>query len=647
MTPRLLALVPWLGFRKKLLLAFAAFALLPLAAGGALGFVQVRRSIAEQTREHLGAHLDANAAHLGSTLDVVTSDIRLLAWSLQRRGLTGQLDDDERRDAGALLQTLVELREEYDQARILSKSGVELVRADRHEGRVRLVPGFRLQDKSDRYYVHGILQAPSTWLSPVDLNVEHGVVEVPHRLVLRVGRAIRSADGRTLALLVTNVRAEPILARLDALDLGPGVELLLVTGATVLSRHHDGTWELLPDDDPLRQRPWWTAATAGARAVLVPDGDHFVSFAAVPLASRGGDSGWRLIHRVPAALVEGPSATLLGSLIPIGLAAALLSIVFAAVAARSLARPLQDVLGFVRAVGDETPRPTLDIATADEIEHLARGVADMAASLDRAHARLLRWNAELQHEVDERVTELAAMHDARAELQEQVRRADRLSSLGLLSASLAHEMGNPLGAMKTLCQVTLREQELDDDATEVIELLLAEIDRLTAVLDKVRGLAKPAPAGSHTATPREVFSRVASLVERGARRAGVSLHIQGDALDQPLRAGEHQLEQVVLNLVMNSLQAMEGEGAIHLVAKTAGYGVDLMVQDNGPGIPAEARERVLEPFYTTKPDGTGLGLAIVADVARELGGRLRLAPGPGRGTIATVHLPTARDEDRP
>lgn len=229
-----------------------------------------------------------------------------------------------------------------------------------------------------------------------------------------------------------------------------------------------------------------------------------------------------------------------------------------------------------------------------------------------------------------------------AELQssfEQLRRADRLSAMGELSAGLAHEIRNPLGSIEGAVQILRREQLPIETKQEFGELAQRELDRLKGIVNHFLEFARPQAPKRVTTEPALLLQSVAKLTAETAKMAGVQIDVTA-APDLPMVAIDpEQIKQVLLNLVLNAVKAMPRGGQITLRAAADGEHLRLDVQDEGLGIAPENLERIFNPFFTTREEGTGLGLSIAERIASQHGGRIQVRRNPERGMTFSVTLP--------
>jgi signal transduction histidine kinase len=250
-----------------------------------------------------------------------------------------------------------------------------------------------------------------------------------------------------------------------------------------------------------------------------------------------------------------------------------------------------------------------------------------------------------------RLQELETAHRARTEsLEAEVRattralleqhralaRSERLAATGELAASVAHELRNPLAGIQ-MTLTNLRRELHDPELVERVDLVLAELTRLTRLLNDLLDTARHAPE-----TPREV--RLAELVgdivslTRCQLPAEVRVESQVPA-DLVCRLPQDRLRQALLNLVLNAAAALGGRGTVTIDAEVSGDRLRIRVADDGPGFPPELLERGIRPFFSTRERGTGLGLSMVSRFARDLGGEVQLANREPHGAAVTLVLP--------
>ena len=234
----------------------------------------------------------------------------------------------------------------------------------------------------------------------------------------------------------------------------------------------------------------------------------------------------------------------------------------------------------------------------------------------------------------------------------QVRRVDRLGTLGTLAAGLAHEINNPLVSLNTFLSLAPEKRETDDPSFwgEYHELACGELDRIRGLVAAMSQLGRGGPAASlsREAVPvAEVAQQVVHLLHQETERAGVSVRLEIAESIPQIEAVRDQLHQVMLNLALNAIHASQTGGSIVISVDSGGplaepIGVRIRFQDSGDGISEENLERIFDPFFTTKdPDkGTGLGLMISHQIITDHGGSIEVESTPGEGTTFHVRLPS-------
>ena len=240
--------------------------------------------------------------------------------------------------------------------------------------------------------------------------------------------------------------------------------------------------------------------------------------------------------------------------------------------------------------------------------------------------------------------DLCRLIEEKLQLERELAERERLAVLGQMAASISHNLKNPLGSMKTILQVQLENQELPDSMRTETKMVLDEIGRLSGKLNQLLQFSRPAVRGGSaigSCDARVVVEEVAGVLWHEAERRGVHLQIKAPRGSAAVAAGAEAVNDIVSNLVVNALEATPRGGHVIVTAASHDGSCTLAVEDDGPGIPAALREKVLQPFFTTKSQGTGLGLAIVARRVAEFGGQVdwESPVREGRGTRFHVTLP--------
>jgi signal transduction histidine kinase len=228
--------------------------------------------------------------------------------------------------------------------------------------------------------------------------------------------------------------------------------------------------------------------------------------------------------------------------------------------------------------------------------------------------------------------------------------ANRVATMGQLTASIAHEVNQPIAATKVNAQAALRWLNRDAPDLEEVRQLLARMandsDRAGNVVSRIRDLVKKAPPQMEPLHMNEAISEVIELTRGEAAKSGVSVQTQFAESLPPVRADRTQLQQVILNLILNAVQAMNESGLAlrELQIGTEANGSDgvlISIRDSGPGIRQENLDRLFDPFYTTKQAGMGMGLAICRSIVEGHGGRIWATANVPQGAAFHFTLPVA------
>jgi PAS domain S-box-containing protein len=241
-------------------------------------------------------------------------------------------------------------------------------------------------------------------------------------------------------------------------------------------------------------------------------------------------------------------------------------------------------------------------------------------------------------------------------LEAEVRRGERLAALGQMALALAHEIRNPLSAIRGVAQLLGDDLGRESTYGEPLQVMLGEIDRVNRVMEALLDLGRPMRFAFEAVNLHELLERVSLLAEPAARAHDVALVRRYDPSLPPIWADPDRLTQVFQNLVQNGIEAMPGGGRLTLTTRVsldAVYGkvdvgtgprplVEVLIADEGEGIAEAFRDRIFDPFVTTKSRGLGLGLAVCHRIVEEHKGALRVASSSGKGTTFACYLPFPR-----
>jgi two-component system NtrC family sensor kinase len=285
----------------------------------------------------------------------------------------------------------------------------------------------------------------------------------------------------------------------------------------------------------------------------------------------------------------------------------------------------------------------IQVQSDDEVGDLANSFNSMSLQLRAAHEETVTWAKTLEDRVVQKTKELRSAH-------EHMLRVEKMASMGKMAAVVAHEVNNPLSGILTYAKL-LRKwvgtgqvgHEKRDEAMECLELIATESRRCGDLIKNLLSLSRTAPMNVQSTDLHIVIDRCLLLVRHQLELGGIELQ-QKRALDLPLvPCDPAQIEQVLLALIMNAIDAMPRGGSLWLETQITHDEIEIAVRDNGAGIAPDVLPQIFEPFVTTKDNGrgVGLGLAISRGIMERHNGRIEVQSELGRGSTFTVTLPQA------
>ena len=331
--------------------------------------------------------------------------------------------------------------------------------------------------------------------------------------------------------------------------------------------------------------------------------------------------------------------------------------------ALSLNPAAEELTGFSRSqvvgrpIGETFPPPAPLASLVAKTVALGRSHGDFDATFTRADGARLFVSAVASLVSDPHgetrgvvlvLRDLSRVRD----LEEQVRRSDRLAALGVLAAGVAHEVRNPLVGVRGAAQLLEREPTFPQPLREFTRIIIREVDRLNRIVDGLLAFAARRPVEGRPCNVNQVVEEALRLEESGIHAVGVRVTRKYDP-ELPAVAGDpDRLLQVFLNLIRNGAQAMAGGGDLlvwtrfeRLAPQIGGRAAAVVeIRDRGPGIPPHVQQQLFNPFFTTKDGGTGLGLPISLRIIEEHGGTIEVQTRAGEGSTFRVLLPIPGEE---
>jgi two-component system NtrC family sensor kinase len=290
----------------------------------------------------------------------------------------------------------------------------------------------------------------------------------------------------------------------------------------------------------------------------------------------------------------------------------------------------------------------IEVQSQDEVGDLAQSFNDMSLQLRRANEEIVTWAKTLEDRVEQKTKELNRAHD-------HVLHVEKMASLGKMAAVVAHEVNNPLSGILTYAKLLRKwvgagqtEHEKRDEAMQCLELIATESRRCGDLIKNLLSLSRTAPMNVQSVDLHAVINRCLMLVRHQLELVGVELQLNLAHNLPVVHCDPAQIEQVLLALIMNAIDAMPRGGTLWIETRLSSdeTEIEIKVRDDGAGIAPDVLPRIFEPFLTTKESGhgVGLGLAISRGIVERHNGRIEVESELGKGTTFTITLPNHAPE---
>jgi signal transduction histidine kinase len=300
---------------------------------------------------------------------------------------------------------------------------------------------------------------------------------------------------------------------------------------------------------------------------------------------------------------------------------ALLTFVIYRLYERIIYRPLLDLMNSMRLVKEGDLSPRLSVARKDEFGALADSFNAMATRLEENGREIDR-----QHGL-------------------QMEKAGHLASLGELAAGLAHEIRNPIAGIKGAAELIAEQSPSDDPRKEIFYEIRNQADRIFTIIQNLLHFARPRELARRRENPNASIQGAILMAEH--QTGGKNIRFRFHPLDESVSTDldSDKIQEVVLNLLLNGIAAIDKSGEISVKMEVRGRDMDIRVEDTGKGIAPEHLPLVFNPFFTTRKTGTGLGLSLCRQIVQAHGGTIMVESEPGRGSVFTVRLPIGEVEE--
>lgn len=295
---------------------------------------------------------------------------------------------------------------------------------------------------------------------------------------------------------------------------------------------------------------------------------------------------------------------------------------------RNVVNPVRQLHQATKTVADGTLEPVKVLSGPGEIHELADSFNQMISALSASRA-----------ESEEHISSLEETNQALAKARDDLVRSEKLATVGHLAAGMAHEIGNPLGAV--VGYLNLLKEDLSGEAQDLVDRSLVETERIDKLIRELLDYSAPVDQQQDSFDPLEALRETVEMLRHQGQLERVAIDDRCPDAACLVNLDRGRLVQVWINLLLNAQDALQGGGAIVLTSHREGRNICVSVHDDGPGVTPDVASRIFEPFFTTKSPGRGygLGLAVCQRIIAESGGSLTLKPDSSQGACFTVSLP--------
>jgi len=462
------------------------------------------------------------------------------------------------------------------------------------------------------------------------LNSVRKVVETLNsRKMVLVGALINDHIEHALSM-ERSPDLNPSLADIAATDAVDRVRILDTEGKVLHSSAKEETGTLVPAPDRLwlktNMRDQAKAGSAGVKMRSMDESYMPIENRTECRRCHGGEE--RIIGILDVKFNMSGEAVVLGATRRLGLGVAVLTLILMTFVtyrlyARIIEKPLTRLMNHMRRVEEGDRSSRLTVTRKDEFGTLAQSFNAMTARLDEASLQAARH------------------HDL------QMEKAGHLASLGELAAGLAHEIKNPIAGIKGVAEVIGQQTPPDDPRREVFEEIRQQADRIHAIIQNLLYFSRPRELTLRRENPNACVQAALRMAEHQTEGKNIRFRFVPLADEVTVDLDSDKIQEVILNLVLNGIAAIDKEGEIAIVMKQTDGEIMIQVEDTGKGIPPEHLPLIFNPFFTTRKKGTGLGLSLCRQIVQAHGGTIAAESDPGRRTVFTVRLPAKQEGMNP
>ncbi len=449
-------------------------------------------------------------------------------------------------------------------------------------------------------------------------------------------------DGKPIGNVVVFTSLEDVNRITDLIRVGETGEAYIVNTDGYFVTHKSRSnvlKEYIKETEPIRR------LISGKEEEFVGE---FIDYRGIPVLGAYyylPEMGWGLVAEQDVEEAFEPAHNMNRTIILLVLASSLFAALIAYSLSANILKPLGILKKTIERIREGEHKTRFPVRRRDEIGITGEVFNEMLERLETAQQLLKKRVEAADRELISAHRELQTRHKQLMQAQKQLLRAERLSTMGEVAAGLAHEINNPLTTIKMLINSI---EEKDVNSTErrhALRIIAEEIDKVASMIVRFMDLTHPRRMRSEPVVIEKVIDRTLALVRPKLDRAGITISIDIPGEIPSVVGDERQLGQLLLNLILNSINAMPNGGTIRISAeghieKESGYNyLRIKFSDTGSGISEAVINKIFHPFFTTRADGTGLGLSIVARIVESHGGHIRVRSALGAGTTFYIDLP--------
>lgn len=543
----------------------------------------------------------------------------------------------------------------YDQIRFIDESGQEIIRVDMEGPSPRILNDDELQNKADRYYFTETMRlGPSeVYASPLDLNVEHGEVEVPYKPMIRFSTPVFDGAGNRRGIVIINVYAETVLLKVKEASI-LGLTYLVDQNGFYMEHPDDGKeWgrDLGTDENLVNDYPQEaTSILTGKAGIIQNQQDHIVS-TLISYNQYSPDARFILINIVPMSEVLVPYQRTINALFMTLLLAFFAAVTTGLILARMFIDPLARLTEGAKTMTTGDLDIQIPVTSNDELGELAAAFNTMAKALKSSHNTLEVKVERRTRKLDEANRELQGYLEVIEEQNKKLMELDELKSEFIVTAT--HELRTPVTSILGFVDIMMDDEgnNLSDVGKKDLEIVLRNANRLATLTNDLLDVQR-IQSGRLEITPKEfdlagliqqVSEELAPLFQE--RKQRLSMDVPGSGL--VMLGDEIRISQVLTNLLRNANKFTPDEGEISLSTKKQGDRIEVRIKDTGIGMAPEDMDKLFKPFpgihHGLNVTSSGLGLSISKGIVELHKGTIWAeSEGKGKGSTFTFSIPVQK-----